>query len=114
MTADARAAQRALLTDLMDDLGDTGPDGDPHEQLAVADRVPREAAHLLTAHRRRWNGAGKRLPRRLGAADPALGGTLLDGHLVLARRSDPRPLVAAALQVLDPTGGPLREGHVER
>ncbi|MFB4425966.1 nucleotidyltransferase domain-containing protein [Streptomyces sp. QL37] len=113
LTGAERDARRALLTDLVDDLTDTGPHSDPHEQLAVADRVLREAADLLTAHRRMWNGAGKWLPRRLRAADPDLGRHLLDGHLVLARQADPTALTASAVRVLDLTGGPLREGYVE-
>ncbi|MFH9613318.1 nucleotidyltransferase domain-containing protein [Streptomyces pratensis] len=112
LTRSERDAQRALLTDLLDDLYDTGPHSEPNEQLAVADRVLREAAHLLTAHHRRWNGAGKWLPRRLKEADPALGRRLLDGHLALARRADPALLSVAVLQVLNLAGGPLREGYV--
>ncbi len=107
-------AQRALLTDLLDDLTDTSPHSGPHEQLAVADRILREAAHLLTAHHRTWNGAGKWLPRRLKAADPHLGQHLLDGHLALARHADPTPLTTSVMRVLILTGGPLREGHVDR
>ncbi|MEU8598811.1 nucleotidyltransferase domain-containing protein [Streptomyces globisporus] len=114
LTGPERDAQRALLTDLLDDLTDTGPHSDPHEQLAVADRVLREAAQLLTAHHRTWNGAGKWLPRRLKDADPDLGQHLLDGHLVLARDADPTPLTASAMRVLNLTGGPLREGYVDR
>lgn len=107
-------AQRALLTDLLDDLADTGPNTEPHEQLVIADRILREAAHLLTAHYRAWNGAGKWLPRRLRAADAVLGQKLLDGHLALARHADPGPLAASVIHVLDLTGGPLREGYVDR
>ncbi|WP_433546873.1 nucleotidyltransferase domain-containing protein [Streptomyces sp. CA-294286] len=114
LTRAERDAQRALLTDLVDDLAATSSHGDPHEQLAVADRVLREAAHLLTAHRRRWNGAGKWLPRRLKAADPDIGQNLLDGHLALARHADPTPLTTSVMRVLNLTGGPLREGYVDR
>ncbi|MFD6278194.1 nucleotidyltransferase domain-containing protein [Streptomyces sp. NPDC060209] len=112
LTDQERDARRALLTDLLDDLADAGPDSDPYEQLAVADRILREAAHLLTAHHRTWNGAGKWLPRRLRAADPDLGRRLLDGHLALARHAAPAPLSTAATRVLDLAGGPLREGYV--
>ncbi|MEV7108057.1 nucleotidyltransferase domain-containing protein [Streptomyces atroolivaceus] len=112
LTEPERDAQRALLTDLWGDLTDTGPHSDPYEQLAVADRALREAAHLLTAHHRKWNGAGKWLPRRLSAADPELGRRLLDGHLALARRADPGPLSTSVLDVLNLAGGPLREGYV--
>ncbi|MDK1472170.1 nucleotidyltransferase domain-containing protein [Streptomyces sp. 549] len=113
LTPDERDAGRFLLTDLADDLADTASAGDRHEQLAVADRLLRESAHLLTAHRGAWNGAGKWLPRRLRAADPALAPALLDGHLAVAERADPGPLVTAAGQVLDLLGGPLREGYRE-
>ncbi|MES4905225.1 MULTISPECIES: nucleotidyltransferase domain-containing protein [unclassified Streptomyces] len=103
---------RFVLTDLLDDLVETGPGTDRHEQLAIADRTLREAAHLLTAYHRAWNGAGKWLPRRLTAADPVLGRELLRGHLALAERADPAPLTTAARRVLELLGGPLREGYV--
>ncbi|ADI11042.1 nucleotidyltransferase [Streptomyces bingchenggensis BCW-1] len=103
---------RFLLTDLLDDLAETGPGSDRHEQLAIADRTLQEAAHLLTAYHRAWNGAGKWLPRRLTAADPVLGRELLRGHLALAERADPAPLTTAARRVLELLGGPLREGYV--
>ncbi|MFI0728689.1 nucleotidyltransferase domain-containing protein [Streptomyces sp. NPDC021225] len=103
---------RFLLTDLLDDLAETGLGSDRHEQLAIADRTLNEAAHLLIAHRRAWNGAGKWLPRRLTAADPVLGRELLRGHLAVAERADPAPLTTAARGVLELLGGPLREGYV--
>ncbi|GAA3772866.1 nucleotidyltransferase domain-containing protein [Streptomyces phyllanthi] len=96
------------LTDLLEDLVDTT---DRHEQLAVADRVLRDAADLLTAHRNAWTGGGKWLPRRLLAADPILGRALLDGHLAVAEHADPVPLATAAQTVLTLVGGPLRDGY---
>ncbi|MEU7373420.1 nucleotidyltransferase domain-containing protein [Streptomyces albidoflavus] len=113
LTAAERDDSRYLLTDLAEDLADTeGLGQDPHEQLALADRTLREAAHLLSAARGAWSGAGKWLPRRLRAADPVLGAALLDGHLAVARHGDPGPLCAAAHTVLGLVGGPLREGLV--
>ncbi|MFD8386084.1 nucleotidyltransferase domain-containing protein [Streptomyces sp. NPDC059679] len=106
-------AGRFLLTDLLDDLTETRPGSDRHEQLAIADRVLREAAYLLTAHHRAWNGAGKWLPRRLVEADPILGQELLRGHLALAEHADPKALVAASCRVLELLGGPLREGYTD-
>ncbi|MGW9380045.1 nucleotidyltransferase domain-containing protein [Streptomyces albidoflavus] len=112
LTAAERDDSRYLLTDLADDLADTeGPGQDPHEQLALADRTLREAAHLLSAVRGAWS-AGKWLPRRLREADPVLGAALLDGHLAVARHGEPGPLRAAAHTVLGLVGGPLREGLV--
>ncbi|MEV3950067.1 nucleotidyltransferase domain-containing protein [Streptomyces halstedii] len=113
LTQDQSDAARFLLTDLLDDLSETGPDSDRHEQLAIADRMLREAAHLLTAHRRAWNGAGKWLPRRLITADPILGRELLRGHLAAAEHADPTPLAAAVRSVLELVGGLLREGYTE-
>ncbi|MFD5185174.1 nucleotidyltransferase domain-containing protein [Streptomyces sp. NPDC058372] len=113
LTDAERDDSRYLLTDLAEDLADTeAPGADPYEQLALADRTLREAAHLLSAVRGAWNGAGKWLPRRLRTADPVLGAALLDGHLAVARRTDPDPLCAAAAAVLGLAGGPLREGLV--
>ena len=113
LTDAERDDSRYLLTDLAEDLADTaGPGQDPHEQLALADRTLREAAHLLSAVRGAWSGAGKWLPRRLRAADPVLGAALLDGHLAVARHGEPGPLCAAAHTVLGLVGGPLREGLV--
>ncbi|MFE7312583.1 nucleotidyltransferase domain-containing protein [Streptomyces sp. NPDC057555] len=101
------------LTCYLDDLVDT-PVTRRHEQLALADFTLREAAHLLTAHHNAWTGIGKWLPRRLLSADPARGKALLDGHRAVAEHADPAPLAAAAEQVLDLLGGPLREGYVHR
>ncbi|MCK1796678.1 nucleotidyltransferase domain-containing protein [Streptomyces sp. XM4193] len=101
---------RYVLTCRLDDLGDADP-AERFEQLALADALLREAAHLLTAHHRAWTGIGKWLPRRLLAADPARGGALLSGHRVLAERADPAPLLEAAHELLDLVGGPLREGY---
>ncbi|MFC8623014.1 hypothetical protein [Streptomyces anulatus] len=54
------------------------------------------------------------LPRRLKAADPDLGQHLLDGQLALAGHADPTPLTTSVMRVLNLTGGPLREGYVDR
>ncbi|MFE2158957.1 nucleotidyltransferase domain-containing protein [Streptomyces lydicus] len=104
---------RYLLTCFMDDLIDT-PSTIRYEQLALADHTLREAAHLLTAHHQAWTGIGKWLPRRLLSADPALGRALLNGHQRVAERGDTASLAAAAEQVLDLIGGPLREGYIQR
>ncbi|MEW2071800.1 nucleotidyltransferase domain-containing protein [Streptomyces sp. NPDC007346] len=128
---------RYLLTSFLDDLGDLGDLGGPddlgglggpddlgslggvadapstarYEQLALADAVLREAAHLHTAHLGVWNGIGRWLPRRLLDADPVRGEALLAGQRAVAEHADPVPLVEAAGQVLDLCGGPLREGY---
>lgn len=112
LTADERAYGRFLLTDLLDDLTETGPGSDRYEQLAVADRLLREAAHFLTAHHLAWDGAGKWLPRRLKAADAVLGEELLSGHLAVAEQAGPEPLAQAVHRVLELLGGPLHEGYV--
>ncbi|MGW1376865.1 nucleotidyltransferase domain-containing protein [Streptomyces sp. NPDC002446] len=104
---------RYLLTCFMDDLIDTQP-AHRHEQLSLADATLREAAHLLTAHHSAWTGIGKWLPRRLLSADPVRGKALLDGHQTVAEHGDPAPLAAAAENVLDLLGGPLREGYTQR
>ncbi|MEU6395184.1 nucleotidyltransferase domain-containing protein [Streptomyces sp. NPDC046939] len=107
-----RERSRYVLTCFMDDLLDTAPD-ERYEQLAAADFTLREAAHLLTAHHGAWTGVGRWLPRRLLAADPVLGAALLSGHRTVAEHADPAPLAAAAENVLELVGGPLREGYVE-
>ncbi|MGA4877082.1 nucleotidyltransferase domain-containing protein [Streptomyces lydicamycinicus] len=104
---------RYVLTCFMDDLIDTQP-ADRYEQLSLADFILREAAHLLTAHHRAWTGIGKWLPRRLLSADPVRGRALLDGHKAVAEHGDPAPLSAAAGELLDLVGGPLREGYTQR
>ncbi|NKI41141.1 nucleotidyltransferase domain-containing protein [Streptomyces physcomitrii] len=104
---------RYVLTSFMDDLADA-PSTDRYEQLALADSVLREAAHLLTAHHSAWTGIGKWLPRRLLTADPARGKALLEGHRAVAEQADPTRLTAAAEQVLHLLGGPLREGYTQR
>ncbi|MFD5394307.1 nucleotidyltransferase domain-containing protein [Streptomyces sp. NPDC127097] len=108
-----------VLTCFMDDLSDTRPGrragrGERYEQLSLADFTLREAAHLLTAHHRAWTGIGKWLPRRLLGADPVRGRALLDGHKAVAEHGDPAPLAAAAGELLDLLGGPLREGYTQR
>ncbi|MGY5075685.1 nucleotidyltransferase domain-containing protein [Streptomyces nigrescens] len=103
---------RYYLTCFMDDLIDTQP-ADRYEQLALADSTLGESAHLLTAHHGAWTGIGKWLPRRLLSADPERGRALLDGHRAVAEHGDPAPLAAAAEQVLDLRGGPLREGYTQ-
>ncbi|WP_055563179.1 nucleotidyltransferase domain-containing protein [Streptomyces atriruber] len=113
LAPEERERSRYGLTCFMDDLADI-PRDDRHEQLACADFTLREAAHLLTAHHNAWSGVGRWLPRRLLSADPALGKALLDGHRVVAEHADPGPLAAAAEDVLDLFGGPLREGYVHR
>lgn len=122
LTPEEREYGRYTLTCYVDDLADpadpsaladttvTGSAG-RYEQLSVADHVLREAAHLLTAHHNAWTGIGKWLPRRLLDADPVLGKALLDGHRAVAEQADPHPLAAAAEQVLDLLGGPVREGY---
>ncbi|MFF3543833.1 nucleotidyltransferase domain-containing protein [Streptomyces platensis] len=104
---------RYVLTCYMDDLTDT-QSADRYEQLSLADFTLREAAHLLTAHHRAWTGIGKWLPRRLLSADPVRGRALLDGHRAVAEHGDPAPLSAAAGELLDLLGGPLREGYTQR
>ncbi|MFJ3272498.1 nucleotidyltransferase domain-containing protein [Streptomyces sp. NPDC086776] len=103
---------RYVLTCFMDDLIDIRP-VDRYEQLSLADFTLREAAHLLTAYHHAWTGIGKWLPRRLLGADPALGRALLDGHRTVAEHSNPAPLAAAAAQVLNLLGGPLRDGYTQ-
>ncbi|MEE4423365.1 MULTISPECIES: hypothetical protein [Streptomyces] len=97
----------------MDDLIDT-PSTIRYEQLALADHTLREAAHLLTARHQAWTGICKWLPGRLLSADPALGRTLLNGHQHVAELGDKAALAAAAEQVLDLIGDPLREGYIQR
>ncbi|MFK0255087.1 nucleotidyltransferase domain-containing protein [Streptomyces sp. NPDC090445] len=101
-------AKRYGLTDALDDLGDAQ---DPYERLAVAGVVLAGSAELLLDHRRAWAGGGKWLPRRLLAADPELGGALLEGHRRLCASGDPAGLAEAATAVLGLVGGPLREGY---
>ncbi|MFI0240917.1 nucleotidyltransferase domain-containing protein [Streptomyces sp. NPDC016845] len=112
LTLAERERSRYVLTCFMDDLLDTAPN-ERYEQLATAGSTLREAAHLLTAHHNAWTGIGRWLPRRLLAADPALGAALLSGHRTVAEHADPGPLAAAAEKVLELVGGPLREGYVE-
>ncbi|WP_432144437.1 nucleotidyltransferase domain-containing protein [Streptomyces sp. bgisy084] len=104
---------RYVLTCYMDDLSDSQP-AERYEQLSLADFTLREAAHLLTAHHHAWTGIGKWLPRRLLSADPVRGRALLDGHKAVAEHGDPAPLAAAAAELLDLLGGPLREGYTQR
>ncbi|MEV7196092.1 nucleotidyltransferase domain-containing protein [Streptomyces sp. NPDC093510] len=113
LTPEERERDRYGLTCFMDDLADTAPD-QRYEQLALADLTLGKAAHLLTAHHNAWTGIGKWLPRRLLSADPARGKALLDGHRTVAEHADPAPLTAAAEEVLDLFGGPLREGYAQR
>lgn len=101
------------LTCFMDDLIDT-PSTNRYEQLSLADFTLREATHLLTAHHNAWTGIGKWLPRRLLSADPARGKALLGGHQAVAEHADSTLLAAAAEQVLDLVGGPMREGYAHR
>ncbi|WP_338703641.1 nucleotidyltransferase domain-containing protein [Streptomyces sp. Q6] len=111
-----RERARYVLTCFMDDLIDTAPTtrSDRYEQLSLADFTLRAASDLLTAHHGAWTGIGRWLPRRLLSADPALGDALLAGHLKVAEHGDTAELTAAARQVLDLVGGPLREGYVQR
>ncbi|CAD5966578.1 nucleotidyltransferase domain-containing protein [Streptomyces cyaneofuscatus] len=103
---------RYLLTCFLDDLADASPAA-RYEQLALADAVLREAAHLLTAHLGAWNGIGRWLPRRLLGADPVLGEALLAGHRAVAEQADSVRLLEAGAEVLGLCGGPLREGYVQ-
>ncbi|MEV6569420.1 nucleotidyltransferase domain-containing protein [Streptomyces kronopolitis] len=115
LTAEQWRHGRYVLTCYMDDLADTAISPvNRSEQLVVADHVLREAAELVTAHHGAWTGIGKWMPRRLLAADPVLGNALLAGHQAVAERADPKPLSAAAEQLLELVGGPLREGYSHR
>ncbi|MFJ8821599.1 nucleotidyltransferase domain-containing protein [Streptomyces sp. NPDC102467] len=113
LTRAERERSRYVLTCFMDDLLDTPPT-ERYEQLAIADVTLREAAHLLTALHGAWTGIGRWLPRRLLTADPERGAALLAGHRTVAEHADPAPLAAAAEDVLQLDGGPLREGYVQR
>ncbi|MFE0177538.1 nucleotidyltransferase domain-containing protein [Streptomyces sp. NPDC059002] len=113
LTATEWERGRYVLTCFLDDLVDTPP-SDRYEQLSLADFTLREAAHLLIAHHGCWTGIGKWLPRRLLGADRDRGEALLAGHRAVAERADPAPLAAAAGQVLDLLGGPLRDGYAQR
>lgn len=110
LTEEQWRRNRYVLTCYLDDLVGAPPSS-RYEQLVVADHVLREAAELLTAHRGAWTGIGKWLPRRLIEADAELGTRLLSGHRKVAEHADPAPLAAAAKEVLDLVGGPLREGY---
>ncbi|WP_428954196.1 nucleotidyltransferase domain-containing protein [Streptomyces sp. cg35] len=112
LTPAERERSRYVLTCWLDDLLDT-PRAERYEQLATADHLLREAAHLLTAHHGAWTGIGRWLPRRLLTADPELGEALLRGHRTVAEHADPAPLATAAEKVLELAGGPLREGYVQ-
>ncbi|MFE2328632.1 nucleotidyltransferase domain-containing protein [Streptomyces sp. NPDC059385] len=101
-------SKRYALTDALDDLGDAG---DRAERIAVASVVLGGAAELLLDHHRAWTGGGKWLPRRLRVADERRGGALVEGHLHLCQSGDPAALLAAAEEILDLVGGPLREGY---
>ncbi|MGW6858811.1 nucleotidyltransferase domain-containing protein [Streptomyces xanthophaeus] len=100
--------KRYGLTDALDDLTDAS---DPIERVAVAGYVVNAAADLLCDHHHAWIGGGKWLPRRLLEADPQRGAALLEGHHRLCGSGDPAALINAASEVLDLTGGPLREGY---
>ncbi|MHC8563798.1 nucleotidyltransferase [Streptomyces albidoflavus] len=111
LTAGERDDSRYLLTDLAEDLADTeGPGQDPHEQLALADRTLREAAHLLQRRTRSLERRGKSAPRRLRAAGSRGGAPRRPPGCGPARRTG--AAVAAAHTVLVLAGGPLREGLV--
>ncbi|GGN49271.1 hypothetical protein GCM10012285_37210 [Streptomyces kronopolitis] len=115
LTAEQWCHRRYVLTCYLDDLADTAtPPVNRYEQLVIADHVLREAAELLTAHHGAWTGIGKWMPRRLIAADPVRGNDLLAGHQAVAERADPGPLSAAAGELLELVGGPLREGYADR
>lgn len=115
LTAEQWRHGRYVLTCYLDDLADTATSPvNRYEQLVVADHVLREAAELLTAHHGAWTGIGKWMPRRLVAADPVLGNALLAGHRAVAEHADPDPLSAAAGELLELVGGPLREGYSHR
>ncbi|GAA5021893.1 hypothetical protein GCM10025734_77610 [Kitasatospora paranensis] len=105
---EAVESRRYTLTDLLTDLSDTR---DRFERLAVAGTVLGSAADLLCDGRRAWTGTGKWLPRRLLAADPVLGGALLEGHRRLCEADDPALLAGAGGEVLHLAGGPLSEGY---
>ncbi|MCX5209973.1 nucleotidyltransferase domain-containing protein [Kitasatospora sp. NBC_00240] len=108
LAPEAVETKRYGLTDALDDLADTG---DPFERLAVAAVVLAGGADLLLDHHRAWTGGGKWLPRRLLAADPERGGALLEGHRRLCASGEHAALAAAAAEILDLVGGPLREGY---
>ncbi|OKI28899.1 nucleotidyltransferase domain-containing protein [Streptomyces sp. CB03911] len=108
LAPEAVGTKRYGLTDALDDLADAA---DPFERLAVAAVVLEGAADLLLDHHRAWTGGGKWLPRRLLAADPQRGGALLEGHRLLCVSGEHAALTAAASEVLDLVGGPLREGY---
>jgi hypothetical protein len=100
--------KRYHLTDTLDDLTDCRDD---IERLIVAATGLTLACDLLGNHHGAWIGTGKWLPRRAAAADPRRAAALFDGYQHLARTTDPDPLIIAVTDVLNLTGGAIREGY---
>jgi predicted nucleotidyltransferase len=99
---------RYHLTDTLDDLTDSHDD---IERLTIAAAGLTLACNLLCNHHRAWTGTGKWLPRRARTADPHRATVLFNGYQQLVRTNNPNPLIIAATDILNLTGGAIREGY---
>lgn len=108
-SADEVEAARYVVTDLLDDLSDGGP-----EALTIATALWQETAELLLGANGRWSGSGKWLLRELRALDGDLGtehaSALLAG-LSAVSRGDVTAMQDAVTAALAPIGGRLFDGY---
>lgn len=102
-------AARYVVTDLLDDLSDGGP-----EALSIAATLWRETAELVLGANARWSGAGKWLLRELRLLDGDRGtehaDALLSG-LAAVSHGDVTAMRDAVNAALAPLGGRLFEGY---
>lgn len=110
LSAEALAAARYALSDLIDDLqgAEPGPEGS-----AIAVETWRRTAELLLDVSGRWRGGGKWLMREVVALDAAAGSTWaprLDAGLAAALTGDTAVLRKTVEDCLAMAGGRLWEG----
>lgn len=107
LSAEEQTEIRYFLTDALDDfLGSS----DPAVDFLLAAIVLQDAANLLLAVNRRWQGKGKWVEKALREYDPALADAMAAAIASFQRNGDKPTIVAFVDLALDAAGGRLWEG----
>jgi len=108
LTAPDLDNRRYMLTDLLDDFGDSEK---PQEAVFIAAKLLEDSIDLLLAVNKKWSGKSKWLARALDALDPGLTREAFDAIEAFHKQADREPLTKFAERVLQAAGGRLWEGY---
>ena len=108
MTAHEMKQYRYGLSDLIDDI--RAPRS-PQELTATGAQLHGKLADFYFRSQNLWSARGKTIPRKLQQHSPEFTCRFAAAFEALFVAHDPRPVVALAEEILEPSGGLLFEGY---